>query len=139
MNNTELVAYCGLYCGDCPFHRGKIADLARDLRKELRQSGFEKLASVARIKNYPECYQALGGMVRIRCKKACRDGGGNPFCKIRLCAREKGYAGCWECETTGSCKKLSFLAKYHDDAYLKNLGMIKKGGLDKFLTGKRAW
>jgi len=39
--NKNLLAYCGLYCGDCfaykgKIAKGKIADLARDLRKELR-------------------------------------------------------------------------------------------------------
>ena len=33
--DKNLVAYCGLYCGDCPMYKGKIADLARDLRKIL--------------------------------------------------------------------------------------------------------
>ena len=33
--DKNLVAYCGLYCGDCPIYKGKIADLARDLRKIL--------------------------------------------------------------------------------------------------------
>ena len=41
----ELIAYCGLYCGDCFAYQGKIADLARDLRKELRQSKFDKTKS----------------------------------------------------------------------------------------------
>jgi len=40
----ELVAYCGLYCGDCFAYKEKIADLARDLRKELRQAKFERQA-----------------------------------------------------------------------------------------------
>jgi len=39
-----LVAYCGLYCGDCFGHKGKVADLARDLRKELRQAKFDRTA-----------------------------------------------------------------------------------------------
>jgi hypothetical protein len=32
----ENVAYCGLYCAECPNFTGIIADQARDLRKELR-------------------------------------------------------------------------------------------------------
>lgn len=28
----RLIAYCGLFCGGCFSHTGKIADLARDLR-----------------------------------------------------------------------------------------------------------
>jgi len=29
----NLIAYGGLYCGDCFSHKEKVADLARDLRK----------------------------------------------------------------------------------------------------------
>ncbi|MDY6866058.1 MAG: hypothetical protein SVY15_08845 [Halobacteriota archaeon] len=32
----EEVAYCGLHCEGCFSYKGTIADMARDLRKELR-------------------------------------------------------------------------------------------------------
>ena len=46
MKNKEekLIAYCGLYCDECFAHRGIIADLARDLRKELRRTRFDIMA-----------------------------------------------------------------------------------------------
>ena len=37
----DLIGYCGLYCGDCFNYKGEIADLARDLRKKLRETKFE--------------------------------------------------------------------------------------------------
>ena len=62
----KLVAYCGLYCGDCFAHQGRIADLARELRKELRQARFDKTAEfLAKIphfgefKNFDECNDVL--------------------------------------------------------------------------------
>ena len=42
--DRSLIAYCGLYCGDCFGYKGRVADLARDLRKELRQAKFDKVA-----------------------------------------------------------------------------------------------
>ena len=42
--NENLIAYCGLYCGDCHGFLGKIPNLARDLRKELRASKYDKFA-----------------------------------------------------------------------------------------------
>ena len=41
MEDTNLVAYCGLCCGDCFNRKGEIADLARDLRKKLRENKFD--------------------------------------------------------------------------------------------------
>ena len=144
--DRNLIAYCGLYCGDCFAHKGKIADLARDLRKELRQAKFDKTAeSLSDIsffkvfENYEQCYEVLGALVKFRCNKVCRDGGGPPFCKIRKCSQKKGIEGCWECDEFETCEKLDFLNPGHGDAYLKNLRNIKKSGIDEFLGRTRYW
>ena len=42
--DDSLIAYYGLYCGDCHGFSGKIPDIARDLRKELRASRYDKFA-----------------------------------------------------------------------------------------------
>ena len=146
IENKNLVAYCGLYCGDCFAHKGKIADLARDLRKELRQSRFDKTAeslsnfSFFRVfKNYSQCYGVLGALVKFRCKNACRGGGGPPFCKMRKCCQKKGIEGCWECDEFEKCEKLEFPESNHGDAHMKNLRKIRKKGIDNFLKGKRYW
>jgi hypothetical protein len=143
---TDLVAYCGLYCGDCESYKGKVADLARDLRKELRAARFDKTAAFMStfsffevFKNYDQCYEVLGALVRLRCKKACRGGGGPPFCKMRKCCQKKGIQGCWECDGFETCKLLDFLTPGHGDAHLKNLRRIKTAGVHAFAAGKRDW
>jgi hypothetical protein len=143
--DKDLIAYCGLYCGDCFGYRQKIADLARDLRKELRQTKFAKTAeSLSEVsffkayKNYPQCYEVLGAMVKLRCK-SCRSGGGPPFCKMRTCCQKKGIDGCWQCDEFETCSKLDFLNANHDDAHIKNLRILKKKGTDSFINGKRYW
>ncbi len=144
--NKNLLAYCGLYCGDCFAYKGKIADLARDLRKELRDVKFDKTAeSLSSLsffevfKNYKQSYDVLGAMVKFRCKRACKGGGGPPFCKIRKCCQKKGIEGCWECDEFETCNKLDFLKENHGDAHIKNLRKIKRAGLDDFIKGKRLW
>jgi len=142
----ELVAYCGLYCGDCYRYKGKIADLARDLRKELRQEKFDNIAEkmstnafFAAFKDYPRCYEVLGELVKLRCKRTCRGGGGPPVCKIRECCHKKDIAGCWNCVEFESCKKLDFLKAYHEEAHIKNLRILKKSGIESFIKGNRFW
>jgi hypothetical protein len=144
--NKNLIAYCGLYCGDCFAYKGKIADLARDLRKELRDVKFDKTAeSLSSLsffevfKNYKQSYDVLGAMVKFRCKRACKGEGGPPFCKIRKCCQKKGIEGCWECDEFETCSKLDFLKANHGDAHIKNLRRIKRAGLDDFIKGKRLW
>ena len=144
--DKDLITYCGLYCGDCFMYKGKIADLARDLRKELRQAKFAKTAeSLSDIsffqvfKNYPQCYEVLGALVKFRCKRTCRGGGGPPFCKMRKCCQKKSIDGCWQCDEFETCENLDFLKPVHSDAHLRNLRTLKKTDVDGFLKGKKFW
>ena len=142
----DLVAYCGLCCEDCHGFNGRIPDLARDLREELRKSRYDKFAGFISqwgfgkdFKGYDECYKVLGAMVKFRCKKGCKGGGGSPFCKIRKCAQAKGFEGCWACSSFERCEKLDFLVPVHGDAHKKNLRKIKRDETKAFVEGKRLW
>jgi hypothetical protein len=144
--NEDLIAYCGLYCGDCHGYQQKIPDLARDLRKELRKSKYQKFADFLSthsfgqsFRDYDKCYQVLGAMVKFRCHKGCRSGGGPPFCKIRNCCQKNGFVGCWECTEFESCDKLDFLRPVHDEGHIKNLKILHKKGAEDFINGKRHW
>jgi len=138
--DEDEIAYCGLYCKQCFSRKGEIADLAKELRKTLRQ---EKMAKMSKglskvfkaLENYDLCYETLGDLVKIRCKKNCKEGGGNPFCKIRACAIKNGIEGCWECDEFENCNKFDFLKEVHGDATQKNLRKIKKKGKEEFLKG----
>jgi len=142
--NKDLVAYCGLYCGDCPGYKGEIADLARDLKKKLREEKFDKVSTwlseqVKPFKKYEDFDEVLGAMVKLRCRKICRARGVQSGCEIRKCCLKKNNPGCWECEEFETCEKFDFLKPIHEDAHLKNLRKIKKQGIDKFIEGKRYW
>ncbi len=144
--DRDKITYCGIYCGECFIGQGKAADLARDLRKELRAFRFDKLAEAfsdvpyfAAFKDYPQCYDVLGALVKLRCRKTCREGGGPPFCEIRKCCQKKGIEGCWQCEDFETCSKFDFLKVHHGEANAKNLRKLKKAGVEGFLKGKKYW
>ncbi|MDD5288086.1 MAG: DUF3795 domain-containing protein [Dehalococcoidales bacterium] len=125
------MAYCGLDCADCINHKGEIADMARDLRKKLREEKFAQMAPglskfFKPLRNYEVCYEVLGAMVRLRCNRACHEGGGNPYCRVRLCCQKKEIDGCWECAEFETCQKMDFLEPIHGDEHLKNLRKLKK-------------
>jgi len=145
-DEREMISYCGLYCSECPNHTGRIADLSRDLRKELRSVRFDKTAEslselsfFTMFKDYDTCYAVLGGMVKLRCKHACRGGGGNPYCKIRKCCQRKELEGCWLCDEFVTCEKLQELKANHGEAHIKNLRKIERKGIDGFLDGPKHW
>ncbi len=71
----DVVAYCGLCCADCFAREGTVADLARDLRKELRRVRFDLSAEALSdipffkaLEKYPDCYEVLGALVKLRCR-----------------------------------------------------------------------
>jgi hypothetical protein len=142
----DLIAYCGLYCGDCVGQTQTVANLARDLRKELRRNRFDKMAEMMakvpffkEFENYDKCYSLLGAMMKLRCTKACRGNGGPPDCGVRNCAREKKLDGCWQCDDFPTCEKLKFLETNHGVAHLKNLRKLKRQGPAEFVKGKKHW
>ncbi len=38
--NKDLIAYCGLYCGDCFGYKLTVSEAAKSLRRELRTAKF---------------------------------------------------------------------------------------------------
>ena len=144
--SQDLIGYCGLYCGDCAGYTQTVANLAADLRKELRRQRFDQMADMLakvpffkEFKHYDKCYNLLGTMMKLRCKRACRRDGGPPNCKIRRCARKKGLDGCWQCEDFPACERLKFLEPHHGAAHLKNLRKIRQLGPAAFVKCKRYW
>jgi len=140
--DKNLIAYCGLYCGDCFNYKGEIAALARDLRKKLREENFAVASQglsryFKEFAHYEQCYAVLGAMVRLRCKRGCKGGGGNPACKAIACCQKKDIAGCWECAEFETCTRLDFLKPIHGDEHLKNLRKLKKQGVKALLSTRK--
>jgi hypothetical protein len=145
VKKTDLIGYCGLYCGTCPSYTQVAADLARDLRTELRKGKFgesadfiAKMPAFAAFKNYKKGYDLLGAIMKIRCKNGfCRPGGWDGRCKIRKCARQKKLAGCWQCDRFEECKYLKLLEQVGDTTHLKNLRKIRRLGPAGFVKEVR--
>jgi hypothetical protein len=145
-DRQNLIGYCGLYCGDCFGHTQTVASQARDLRKELRQHRFDLIAKMLakvpffkEFKDYRACYEVLGAMTKLRCRRVCRGNGGPPTCKIRNCCRKQGIEGCWQCDEFAGCEKLKILEPHHGVAHLKNLRKIAREGTAAFVESKRYW
>ena len=144
---TEMIGYCGLYCGTCPAFTGSMARPARELRGELRRNKCDKAAScLAKIpgleafQHYEQLNALLVTLAKMRCRKPCRAGGGSAACRVRTCAKDRGLAGCWECGEFAGCKTLRTLEEFGDidRTYLKNLRKIKKHGPAAFAKRQKA-
>lgn len=118
--NTNLVAYCGLYCPKC--YKMVVSEAAELLTNALENThicGSSNEPSIQFKKN-------LNNLVSLHCPKLCKEGGGNPNCPIRKCCIKKNLAGCWECDDFQICNKLN-------EQFVNNIHQIKKLGIDGFV------
>lgn len=145
MENKARVntSYCGLYCPDCIPSNEELFSLIDKLEKTLEELQFEKYAELInkkynRINNYNVFKDVLKEIKKLQCKNKCYLGpeseiGCKSDCKIRKCAIQKHFNGCWECNDFKRCDLISQMKKNHP-AIIKNLEAIKNNGIDNWIN-----
>jgi hypothetical protein len=116
--DERLTSYCGLCCADCIPSHEEFFDLVNRLAEmldELRFGHYAELKSEINeeFKEYPKFLSILHHIKGLRCANPCQLGGGNPQCKIRLCAQSKRLKGCWQCQSRSECTLLDRLRGVH--------------------------
>lgn len=89
---NENVAYCGLICSTCPIYQAtRIEDLQEKekMRLNIARLCREEYGLNYDLNDITDCDGCRTENKRLFA--ACKD------CKIRLCAREKGYQNCAFC------------------------------------------
>ncbi len=128
--NLDLIGYCGLKCAQCFGYRMTVSEAAKALRRELRAAKLKAAwPEIPFLGEYEPFKKSLDGLAMLRCPKACRGGGGNPWCKIRKCCQKKSITGCWDCAETDTCKQ--------EEHYVKNIQKIKKVGIAAYVAAEK--
>ena len=93
---ASQVAYCGLYCNACGIRQEKIKTAVNNLRGIIAAYGFDKMMpELAKMepsfRHYKEFDQVMDGLVKTfdGCR-GCFQGGGDPDCIARSCAKHQG-------------------------------------------------
>lgn len=140
IDSADLVGYCGLYCNACGIRQGKIKTAVNNLRNIIAAYGFDKVIPELddwepSFKHYDEFSQVMNGLVKMfgDCQ-GCLQGGGDPNCKVRLCAKQKGYRTCAECSETETCENLAPYRKGYK-GLTHALQSIKQNGIEKYAEG----
>jgi hypothetical protein len=130
---SELVAYCGIYCRLCDYFTGKIRDSARDLLGIVKKHSELKLfADTAKAFDFENFVKGLEWVSKeiSPCVGGCRGGGGWRDCPMRKCCIERGVRFCYECNNF-PCETLKKFPKHVDE-----LNEIKKMGLESWIKQK---
>ena len=111
VNPTDMVAYCGLYCGACDIYQKRIGQAGNELIRVLDAYQFGEYAHlIPGMEEYKAFDRTLKTMVNFfgQCT-TCKKQGGNPQCEIRICSQNKGFQACSECPELSSCEKLKIM------------------------------
>ena len=134
---SSAVSYCGLYCNACGIPQQKIKTAVNNLRDIIAAYGFDKIMpELAKwepsFKHYNEFDQVMNGLVKLfgDCP-GCVDGGGDPNCKVRSCAKQKGYRTCAECSEAETCENLAPYRKGYK-GLTPALQNIRKNDINKY-------
>jgi len=148
---THLIAPCGIYCGACDIMLGRSRSLAKEMYGIIDGFNFadvgpffmgmeqEKLIDFMKILEQWSKGDKCPG---------CLGGGGNPACPIKICAAEKGFLTCAECESM-PCKRSADDKSWFQDAAaflelittryarwnIGNLERIREVGYRQFIDG----
>lgn len=139
-NPADFVGYCGLYCNACGIRQEKIKAAANNLRGILSHYGFDKMMpELAKwepsLKHYDTFTEVMNGLVKMfgDCP-GCLQEGGDPNCKVRLCAKQKGYRTCAECSETETCENLAPYRKGYKGLIPAHQN-IRKNGIGSYAEG----
>ncbi len=88
---------------------------------------------------YCGLYCATCGAVREGRCEGCKAGGGFTGCRVRLCALDRGFTTCAQCQEMESCGKLNnFGSRLYSlisrSRRMDNLREIRDGGVEAFVT-----
>jgi hypothetical protein len=149
-NETYLVAPCGIFCGACDPFLGKSRELAKELYRVINGFNIVDVAPLVlnieqdKMKEFLEILDKLGQAITC---PGCNAGGGNPACPIKLCAQEKGFLTCADCEKMpcsliepkcennpmAPCAYLEIITKRYANWNIKNLERIREVGYRQYV------
>jgi hypothetical protein len=130
---SDLVAYCGIYCRLCDYFSGRIRASARDLLEVAKKhSELRLFADASKDFDYENFMKGLEWFSREMspCVGGCRGGGGWGDCPIRKCCMKKELKACYECGSF-PCETLKEYPKR-----IEELNDIKKMGLEDWIKKK---
>ena len=146
-NGERLIAYCGLYCGDCPGYKGTIANLARDLRKELEAGASSRtwrrssadIPFFKALRAFRSAAQVLKTLPKLQLQEDLPGQRRAAGLRDSHVQSRQGFDGCWQCGTFKTCTKLDFLRGRPRRRPPPQPEQDQRDGAAAFLQGKRYW
>jgi hypothetical protein len=109
------VGPCGITCGTCDLGNGTLANTSKKTIELINTVGIKDWAPMVHGGeglDWAATEKTLDWMTKYAFCAGCEKGGGSPTCAIRICANEKGFTLCNECDDLEACTKFDWLGDY---------------------------
>jgi len=127
---NKNIGFCGIDCNKCELGNRTISKNAETLEKRVENYGISQWYQLVPVADnekfgFDELNKGLAWLVKYAACPGCQNNGGPPMCPVRMCAREKNFENCSNCDSIDTCKKMDFLEPGHPDLR-ENLKKMKK-------------
>ena len=109
------VGPCGITCCTCDLGNGTLANTSKKTIELINAVGIKDWAPMVPGGDgldWAATEKTLDWMTKYAFCAGCEKGGGSPTCAIRICANEKGFSLCNECDELEVCTKFDWLGDY---------------------------
>ncbi len=130
-NVKNQIGFCGIWCGSCVGGNGVSIELTKRYEEFVKKGNLEKWAP--KTFDFQEFMKGLASIQVMPLCPGCLKGGGNPTCKVRICASKKDIANCSQCDQLMTCRQFEELEKNYNPKIREDLMKIKKIDRDKII------
>lgn len=110
-NAKNQIGFCGIWCGSCPGGNGVTMELTKRYEEFVKKCNLEKWAP--KDFEFKEFMKGLASIQKMSSCLGCLKDGGDPTCKVRICASKKNIPSCSQCNQLIACKNFETLEKHY--------------------------
>jgi hypothetical protein len=128
---NEKYGVCGVYCGLCPSGKGKIKNLAEELRKYIVDD-YQWVESVVKEFDYANFLKGLEWFTNQQCPSCTKIE--EPWCDVRKCEKiiTKKIESCLLCEVFLNCPRTDYQRKRYPFV-IDHYHRVKMVGFKRYL------
>ena len=110
-NVKSQIGFCGIWCGSCLGGNGAVLELTRKYEQTIKRSQHALERWAPKEFDFNEFMKSLVCIEAMPLCLGCKKGGGDPTCKVRICASKRNIDNCSQCDNLMECRNFEELEK----------------------------
>ncbi len=112
-NVKNQIGFCGIWCGSCPGGNGVTIELTKRYEEIVKKYSLEEW--VPKDFDFKEFMKGIASIQTMPMCPGCLKGGGDPTCRVRICAQKKNITNCSQCDQLMACENFEKLEGHYPE------------------------